>query len=109
MDASKFEILNEPNELKAATLAVKLMWLDIHHSNKDFSTWEFLRDQYQSYITEPILPEPLIRGRDLLARGFPAGPAMGPLLSDLYDAQLEGRLDEALARLENSPTQCVPG
>jgi hypothetical protein len=34
---------------------------------------------------------------------------MGPLLSDLYDAQLEGRLDEALARLENSPTQCVPG
>ena len=89
--------------------SLELMWLDIHHSNKDFSTWEFLRDQYQSYITEPILPEPLIRGRDLLARGFPAGPAMGPLLSDLYDAQLEGRLDEALARLENSPTQCVPG
>jgi poly(A) polymerase len=80
--------------------SLELMWLDIHHSNKDFSTWEFLRDQYHSYITEPILPEPLIRGRDLLARGFPAGPAMGPLLNDLYDAQLEGRLDEALAALD---------
>jgi hypothetical protein len=27
---------------------------------------------------------------------------MGPLLSDLYDAQLEGRLDEALAALDHS-------
>jgi len=81
--------------------SLKLMWLDIHHSNKDFSTWEFLRDQYNSYITEPILPEPLIRGRDLLARGLQPGPAMGQLLSDLYDAQLEGRLEEALAALDN--------
>jgi tRNA nucleotidyltransferase/poly(A) polymerase len=85
--------------------SLELMWLDIHHSNKDFSTWEFLHDQYQSYITEPILPEPLIRGRDLLARGFPSGPAMGPLLNDLYDAQLEGRLDEALAALDHSYAQ----
>jgi len=80
--------------------SLELMWLDIHHSNKDFSTWEFLRDQYHSYINEPILPEPLIRGRDLLARGLQPGPAMGQLLSDLYDAQLEGRLDEALAALD---------
>jgi poly(A) polymerase len=81
--------------------SLELMWLDIHHSNKDFSTWEFLRDQYNSYITEPILPEPVIRGRDLLARGLQPGPAMGQLLSDLYDAQLEGRLEEALAALDH--------
>lgn len=80
--------------------SLELMWLDIYHSNKDFSTWEYLRDQYYSYISEPVLPEPLIRGRDLVARGIQPGPAMGQMLNDLYDAQLEGRLDEALEKLD---------
>jgi len=82
--------------------SLELMWLDIHHSNKDFSTWQFLRSSYDAYIHEPVLPEPLIRGRDLLARGFTPGPEMGKLLDELYDAQLEGRLDEELRKLDSS-------
>lgn len=109
VDAKKMRVARLRRLLGSPYFApsLELMWLDIQHSNKDFSTWEFLRDQYQSYITEPVLPEPLIRGRDLLARGLQPGPAMGQLLNDLYDAQLEGRLDEALEKLEenvgNSP------
>lgn len=80
--------------------SLELMWLDIHHSNKDFSTWHFLKSRYDAYIHEPILPEPLIRGRDLLDRGFKPGPEMGKLLEELYDAQLEGRLDEELRKLD---------
>jgi tRNA nucleotidyltransferase/poly(A) polymerase len=86
------------------TASLELMWLDIHHSNKDFSTWQFLKSSYDAFIHEPILPEPLIRGRDLVARGFTPGPEMGNLLEQLYDAQLEGRLEEELKILCISQT-----
>jgi len=76
-----------------------LIWLDIKHSNGDFSTWDFLKSQYDSFKDEPVLPEPKIRGRDLLALGIPPGPEMGKLLAELYDAQLEGCFDEAWARI----------
>lgn len=79
--------------------SLELLWLDIHHSNKDFSTWAFLKSSFDAYLNEPVLPEPLIRGRDLLARGFKPGPELGRHLEELYDAQLEGRLDEALRDL----------
>jgi poly(A) polymerase len=86
------------------TASLELMWLDIHHSNKDFSTWQFLKSSHDAFIHEPILPEPLIRGRDLVARGFTPGPEMGKLLEQLYDAQLEGRLEEELNLLCISQT-----
>jgi poly(A) polymerase len=86
------------------TASLELMWLDIHHSNKDFSTWQFLKSSYDAFIHEPILPEPLVRGRDLVARGFTPGPEMGKLLEQLYDAQLEGRLEEELNLLCISQT-----
>ncbi|MCL2104350.1 MAG: CCA tRNA nucleotidyltransferase [Kiritimatiellaeota bacterium] len=76
---------------------LELVRLDIKHSNGDFSTWDFLKSQYDAFTDEPVLPEPKIRGRDLLALGIPPGPPMGKLLAELYDAQLEGRFDEAWA------------
>ena len=69
---------------------MELMRLDILHSNKDFSTWRFLKEAFESFNAEPVLPEPLVRGRDLRAWGVPPGPEMGALLNELYDAQLEG-------------------
>jgi len=87
--------LGRPHFLKI----LELMRLDIQHSNGEFSTWAFLKSQYDAFTDEPVLPEPKIRGRDLLALGIPPGPPMGKLLAELYDAQLEGRLDEALARI----------
>lgn len=79
---------------------LELMRLDVGRSNGDFTTWRFLKASFESFRSEPVLPEPLARGRDLLAWGIPAGPDMGRLLADLYDAQLEGAvttLDEARA------------
>ncbi len=70
---------------------MELMRLDILHSNNDFSTWRFLKEAHESFTSEPVLPEPLVRGRDLLAWGVRPGPDMGTLLNELYDAQLEGR------------------
>lgn len=35
-------------------------------------------------------PPPLLSGRDLIAAGYQAGPTLGPLLKQAYDAQIEG-------------------
>lgn len=46
-------------------------------------------------------PAPLLRGRDLLALGMSPGPAMGEILRDVYEQQLDGSIathDEAVAR-----------
>jgi poly(A) polymerase len=71
---------------------LELMRLDIRHSNNDFTTWRFLKEAFEAFKSEPVLPEPLVRGRDLIAWGVAPGPEMGRLLHDLYDAQLEGRI-----------------
>jgi tRNA nucleotidyltransferase (CCA-adding enzyme) len=45
-------------------------------------------------------PEPLLRGRDVLALGLPPGPAVGAVLRAVYELQLDGRVrtrDEAVA------------
>ncbi len=52
------------------------------------------------------LPDPLLTGEDLLARGIEPGPRLGELLGAAYDAQLNLRLttrEEALAWLERAP------
>ena len=41
---------------------------------------------------EEITPEPLLRGRDLIALGYTPGPAFATMLSAVEDAQLEGQL-----------------
>lgn len=71
---------------------LELMRLDTLHSNKDFTTWRFLKEAFEAFTSEPVLPEPLVHGRDLIAWGVPPGPDMGSLLNELYDAQLEGRI-----------------
>lgn len=71
---------------------LELMRLDLRYSNNDFTTWHFLKDAFASFTSEPVLPEPLVHGRDLIAWGVPPGPEMGRLLNELYDAQLEGRI-----------------
>lgn len=45
-------------------------------------------------------PQPLLQGRHLIARGMKPGPAMGVLLKEAFDAQLDGHFaDEAGALL----------
>ena len=79
---------------------LEVMRADIQHSNKLFGPWLFLKAAFEAYRAEPVLPPPLVRGRDLAAWGIAPGPRMGELLRALYDAQLEGRIttrDEARA------------
>lgn len=70
-------------------LLLEVLRLDLLHSNGDLSIWRFLSDAYASFKSEPILPPPLVKGRDLIAWGMAPGPEMGEWLARLYNAQLE--------------------
>ena len=61
---------------------------------------------------EGVAPTPLVSGDDLVAMGFEPGPRFGTLLSEAYDAQLEGELtdrDAALAWLRERAGRPVNG
>ncbi len=55
---------------------------------------EFLHGELERYANRPVLPPPLLQGRDLLALGYRPGPRLGRILAWVADEQLEGRLDE---------------
>lgn len=88
----------------AFPVLLEVMRADIQHSNRQFAPWLFLKEAFEAFRAEPVLPPPLVRGRDLVAWGITPGPRMGTLLRELYDAQLEGRLttpEEAQAYVVN--------
>ena len=44
---------------------------------------------------EELKPAPLLTGKDLIAAGYRPGPLFGMVLSEIEDAQLEGRISTA--------------
>jgi putative nucleotidyltransferase with HDIG domain len=77
-----------------------LVRLDILASSGELSTLEFCLRKRDEFAREPRRPEPLLRGRDLLALGLPPGPQFKRILHEVEDAQLEGTLtshEQALA------------
>ena len=39
-------------------------------------------------------PRPIVRGRDLIARGMKPSPAFGEILDRCYEAQLDGKFSD---------------
>lgn len=71
---------------------LEVVRLDTLHSRGGGEILRFVEDVWRTFQCEPVLPPPLVRGRDLLGWGVSPGPRMGALLRELYDAQLEGRI-----------------
>lgn len=69
---------------------LELHRLDCEASHGDLSNHSFLAEFRRQMDSEPILPEPWITGRDILALGVAEGPAVGVWRKKAYDAQLEG-------------------
>jgi tRNA nucleotidyltransferase (CCA-adding enzyme) len=68
--------------------------------NFDCSGIRWFLERARALGVEHEPPRPLIRGRDLLALGVQPGPRMGALLREIYEQQLDGRLqtvDEGIA------------
>ncbi|MCX7827170.1 MAG: CCA tRNA nucleotidyltransferase [Verrucomicrobiae bacterium] len=74
--------------------------LDCMASHADLTNYEFLKKAQAEIPPEAAAPKPLINGNDLAAMGMAPGPAMGKLLRQARELQLDEKLrsrDEALA------------
>jgi tRNA nucleotidyltransferase (CCA-adding enzyme) len=66
----------------------------------DCSAIDAFLERARALGVEHAAPEPLVKGRDLLALGMTPGPDVGTVLRRIYEQQLDGRvttLDEGLA------------
>jgi poly(A) polymerase len=62
--------------------------------------YDFCKAKLAELKEEEIHPEPLVRGRDLIALGLTPGPIFGQILAQVEEAQLGGELhnhEEAIA------------
>lgn len=70
---------------------------------KPFEAGDWLRDRARALDVERTAPDPLLKGRHLLALGLSPGPHFKELLDACYEAQLEGdvaTLEDAIAFAE---------
>jgi tRNA nucleotidyltransferase (CCA-adding enzyme) len=67
----------------------------------DCSAIDWFLDRARALGVEHAAPRPLVLGRHLMELGVPPGPAMGALLRQIYEAQLDGEIttfEEGLER-----------
>jgi putative nucleotidyltransferase with HDIG domain len=95
----------------AFSLEMELHRVDCASSNGFTDNYEFLQSKETEFASEPLIPPPLVTGRDLIELGLSPGPAFKPLLEAVQTEQLEGRLAgreqalELLRRLADAPTR----
>lgn len=74
--------------------------LDCEGSHGMLDNYEFLKQKAEEFASEPLIPPPLITGRDLLAMGWKPGPPLGQMLEAVQNRQLEGSLKSREEALE---------
>ncbi|WP_343226026.1 CCA tRNA nucleotidyltransferase [Luteolibacter marinus] len=81
-------------------LELELHRVDCASSNGFTENLDFLLGKREEFAAEPLIPPPLITGRDLIARGLKPGPHFKELLESAQTEQLEGRLGSREHALE---------
>jgi poly(A) polymerase len=79
---------------------LELHRVDCASSHGALDNYDFLQAKRAEFAAEPLIPPPLINGRDLLALGLQPGPLFKQILEAVQSHQLEGTLrthDDALA------------
>ena len=72
-------------------LEMELHRLDCLGSHEMLDNYDFLNNYMEEMANEPILPEPWLRGHDLIDMGINEGKLIGQILKEAYDAQMENR------------------
>ena len=80
-------------------LELELHRLDCISCHGKMECFVYLVDQLRSNGDER-LPEPLLRGRDLIAAGFAPSARFGKVLHDIYERQLAGEIEDTSLALE---------
>ena len=62
--------------------------------------YDFLNEKMIEFANEPIIPAPLLTGKDLIEFGWAPGPKLGETLNSVQDLQLEGTLNSKEEALE---------
>lgn len=73
-------------------LELELHRLDCLGSHGRLEVYDYLVAQAGLLAQQPQIRPPLLTGHDLIALGQPPGPALGALLAELRDQQLQGEL-----------------
>ena len=81
-------------------LELQLHKVDCASSNGFTDNLEFLIEKMEEFANEPIIPAPLITGKDLIEMGLKPGPQFRELLNEIQNQQLEGELKDREAALE---------
>ena len=71
---------------------LELTRIDALSANGDLQYYEFCKQKLAELKEDEIHPEPLLRGRDLIAMGFIPGPIFQKILKQVEEAQLGGEL-----------------
>lgn len=85
-------------------LEMELHRVDCASSNGFTDNYEFLNEKSEEFASEPLIPAPLVTGKDLIEKGLKPGPRFKEILDEIQTEQLENRVstrEEALAYLEN--------
>jgi poly(A) polymerase len=78
---------------------LELHRVDCTSSHGLLDNYDFLRTKREEFSNEPLIPEPLVTGHDLIALGMKPGPRFKEILDSVQSRQLEGTLrspEEAL-------------
>ena len=96
-------------------LELELHRLDCLGSHGDLGHYEFLVEQAAELKKKPTIRPPLLTGNDLIKLGMKPGPAMGALLNEIREQQLQDELKTPLqarnwakSRIKNAG-QAFPG
>jgi poly(A) polymerase len=81
-------------------MEMELHRVDCASSNGFTDNYEFLQAKAAEFAAEPLIPPPLVSGRDLIQLGLSPGPDFKTLLESVQTEQLEGRLHDREAALE---------
>lgn len=79
---------------------LELTRIDALSASGDLQYYEFCKQKLAALKEEEIHPEPLLRGRELIAMGFTPGPIFQQILKQVEEKQLGGELasrEEAMA------------
>lgn len=71
---------------------MELHRVDCASSNGFTDNYEFLNAKSGEFASEPLIPEPLVTGKDLIGMGMRPGPRFKEILDELQTEQLEGRI-----------------
>ena len=80
-------------------MEMELHRVDCGSSNGFTDNYEFLQAKEAEFAAEPLIPPPLVTGRDLIQLGLQPGPRFKEILEIIQTEQLEGRLIEREAAL----------